>query len=126
MLSLISPQHVPNRPIRRWLTTLSHLGFISLLCVTISCGSALNNNAIPPTTTNNDSNLLTTTDINSIVFAAAAAVNVPMTIAISDRREAELSKSGFMPLIHRKNTDQATFIGAQTTHSPKADRKSVV
>ena len=44
----------------------------------------------------------------------------PTEIAISDRREAELSKSGFMPLIHRKNTDQATFIGAQTTHSPKA------
>src|ERR1700761_6246000 len=44
----------------------------------------------------------------------------PTEIAISDRREAELSKSGFMPLIHRKNTDQATFIGAQTTHAPKA------
>ena len=44
----------------------------------------------------------------------------PTEIAISDRREAELSKSGFMALIHRKNTDQATFIGAQTAHSPKA------
>jgi type VI secretion system protein ImpC len=44
----------------------------------------------------------------------------PTEIAISDRREAELSKSGFMALIHRKNTDQATFIGAQTVHSPKA------
>ncbi len=43
----------------------------------------------------------------------------PTEIAISDRREAELSKSGFMALIHRKNTDQATFIGAQTTNSPK-------
>jgi type VI secretion system protein ImpC len=44
----------------------------------------------------------------------------PTEIAISDRREAELSKAGFMSLIHRKNTDQATFIGAQTVHSPKA------
>jgi len=44
----------------------------------------------------------------------------PTEIAISDRREAELSKAGFMALIHRKNTDQATFIGAQTLHSPKA------
>jgi type VI secretion system protein ImpC len=44
----------------------------------------------------------------------------PTEIAISDRREAELSKSGFMALIHRKNTDQATFIGAQTVHAPKA------
>ncbi|MDR3509162.1 MAG: type VI secretion system contractile sheath large subunit, partial [Caulobacteraceae bacterium] len=33
----------------------------------------------------------------------------PTEIAISDRREAELSKAGFMALIHRKNTDQATF-----------------
>ena len=43
----------------------------------------------------------------------------PTEIAISDRREAELSKAGLMALIHRKNTDQATFIGAQTLHSPK-------
>ena len=86
MLSLIPPQHVPNRPIRRWLTTLSHLGFISLLCATISCGSALNNNAIPPTTPDTSDDLLTTSDINSIVYAAASAINVPLTIAISDRR----------------------------------------
>jgi type VI secretion system protein ImpC len=44
----------------------------------------------------------------------------PTEIAISDRREAELSKAGMMALVHRKNTDQATFIGAQTLHSPKA------
>ncbi len=44
----------------------------------------------------------------------------PTEIAISDRREAELSKAGLMALVHRKNTDQATFIGAQTLHSPKA------
>ncbi len=42
----------------------------------------------------------------------------PTEIAISDRREAELSRSGLLALIHRKNTDQATFIGAQTVHSP--------
>ncbi|HVM99758.1 MAG TPA: type VI secretion system contractile sheath large subunit [Caulobacteraceae bacterium] len=44
----------------------------------------------------------------------------PTEIAISDRREAELSKAGLMALIHRKNTNQATFIGAQTLHQPKA------
>lgn len=44
----------------------------------------------------------------------------PTEIAISDRREAELSRSGLLALIHRKNTDKATFIGAQTVHSPKA------
>ncbi len=44
----------------------------------------------------------------------------PTEIAISDRREAELSKAGLLTLIHRKNTDQATFIGAQTVNQPIA------
>lgn len=42
----------------------------------------------------------------------------PTEIAISDRREAELASLGFMPLIHRKNTDLAAFIGAQSLHKP--------
>ncbi|NNE58284.1 MAG: type VI secretion system contractile sheath large subunit [Hellea sp.] len=42
----------------------------------------------------------------------------PTEIAIPDRREAELSSLGIMPLIHRKNTSSATFIGAQTVHKP--------
>jgi len=42
----------------------------------------------------------------------------PTEIAISDRREAELAKSGFMPLIHRKNSDMAAFIGAQSLNRP--------
>lgn len=42
----------------------------------------------------------------------------PTEIAISDRREAELAKNGFMPLIHRKNTDIAAFIGAQSMQKP--------
>ncbi|SAK49518.1 EvpB family type VI secretion protein [Caballeronia pedi] len=42
----------------------------------------------------------------------------PTEIAISDRREAELSKNGFIPLIHRKSTDHATFIGAQSLQKP--------
>jgi type VI secretion system protein ImpC len=42
----------------------------------------------------------------------------PTEIAISDRREAELAKNGFMPLIHRKNTDIAAFIGAQSLQKP--------
>ena len=42
----------------------------------------------------------------------------PTEIAISDRREAELAKTGFMPLIHRKNTDLAAFIGAQSLQQP--------
>jgi type VI secretion system protein ImpC len=43
----------------------------------------------------------------------------PTEIAISDRREAELAKSGFMPLIHRKNSDFAAFIGAQSLQKPQ-------
>ena len=42
----------------------------------------------------------------------------PTEIAISDRREAELAKNGFMPLLHRKNSDSAVFIGAQSLHQP--------
>ncbi len=42
----------------------------------------------------------------------------PTEIAISDRREAELAKTGFMPLIHRKNSDLAAFIGAQSLQNP--------
>jgi type VI secretion system protein ImpC len=42
----------------------------------------------------------------------------PTEIAISDRREAELAKNGFMPLIHRKNSDIAAFIGAQSLNKP--------
>jgi len=42
----------------------------------------------------------------------------PTEIAISDRREAELAKNGMMPLIHRKNSDVAAFIGAQSLHKP--------
>lgn len=43
----------------------------------------------------------------------------PTEIAISDRREAELSKAGLLPLIHRKNSDKAAFIGAQSLYKPK-------
>src|ERR1700760_861154 len=43
----------------------------------------------------------------------------PTEIAISDRREHELAKSGLIPLIHRKNTDKAAFIGAQSLYKPK-------
>jgi type VI secretion system protein ImpC len=42
----------------------------------------------------------------------------PTEIAITDRREAELAKNGFMPLLHRKNTDFAAFIGAQSLQKP--------
>jgi type VI secretion system protein ImpC len=43
----------------------------------------------------------------------------PTEIAISDRREAELAKNGCMPLVHRKNSDLAAFIGAQSLQKPQ-------
>lgn len=43
----------------------------------------------------------------------------PTEIGITDRRESELSKLGFLPLCHYKNTDYAVFFGAQSTQKPK-------
>ena len=43
----------------------------------------------------------------------------PTEIAITDRREAELSKAGVISIIHRKNTDKAAFIGAQSVYKPQ-------
>lgn len=43
----------------------------------------------------------------------------PTEIGITDRREAELSKLGFLPLCHYKKTDYAVFFGAQTTKKPQ-------
>ena len=48
-----------------------------------------------------------------------ADLKCPTEIAISDRREHELAKNGLIPLIHRKNTDKAAFIGAQSLYQPK-------
>jgi type VI secretion system protein ImpC len=45
-------------------------------------------------------------------------IKCPTEIAISDRREAELAKAGYIPLVHRKNSDHATFIGAQSLQKP--------
>lgn len=42
----------------------------------------------------------------------------PTEIAISDTREIELARNGFMPLVHKKNSDIAAFIGAQSLHKP--------
>ncbi|QWA13771.1 type VI secretion system contractile sheath large subunit [Sodalis ligni] len=45
-------------------------------------------------------------------------IKCPTEIAITDRREAELAKNGFMPLVYRKNSDFAAFIGAQSLQKP--------
>ncbi|MCW1720151.1 type VI secretion system contractile sheath large subunit [Pseudoalteromonas sp. A3] len=43
----------------------------------------------------------------------------PTEIGITDRREAELSKLGFLPLCHYKNTDYAVFFGGQSCQKPQ-------
>ena len=43
----------------------------------------------------------------------------PTEIAITDRREFELSNLGFQPLSHYKNTDYSVFFGAQSVQKPK-------
>jgi type VI secretion system protein ImpC len=42
------------------------------------------------------------------------AVKCPTEIAITDRRENEFSKLGFIPLCYYKGTDRAAFLGAQS------------
>ncbi|MEZ6077224.1 MAG: type VI secretion system contractile sheath large subunit [Pirellulaceae bacterium] len=43
----------------------------------------------------------------------------PTEVAITDRREKELSDLGFLPLCHYKEKDYAVFFGAQTCQKPK-------
>lgn len=47
------------------------------------------------------------------------AMKCPTEIAITDRREFELSNLGFLPLIHAKGKDFAVFMGAQSAQKPK-------
>ncbi len=47
------------------------------------------------------------------------ALKCPTEIAITDRREKELSDLGFMSLCHCKGTDYAAFFGGATTQKPK-------
>lgn len=47
------------------------------------------------------------------------ALKCPTEIAITDRREKELSDMGFLALCHSKGTDYAAFFGGQTTQKPK-------
>jgi type VI secretion system protein ImpC len=46
------------------------------------------------------------------------ATKCPTEIAITDRRENELAKLGFIPLSYYKGTDTAVFMGAQSVQKP--------
>ncbi len=48
------------------------------------------------------------------------ALKCPTEIAITDRREKELSDLGFIPLVHCKNTDYAAFFAAQSAQQAKS------
>lgn len=43
----------------------------------------------------------------------------PTEVGITERREAEISKAGFLPLCHFKNTNYSVFFGADTCQRPK-------
>jgi type VI secretion system protein ImpC len=47
------------------------------------------------------------------------ALKCPTEIAITDRREKELSDLGLIPLVHCKGTDYAAFFGAQSAQKAK-------
>jgi type VI secretion system protein ImpC len=51
--------------------------------------------------------------------AGDVALKCPTEVAITDRREKELSDLGFMPLVHCKGTDYAAFFGAQSAQKAK-------
>jgi type VI secretion system protein ImpC len=46
------------------------------------------------------------------------AAKCPTEIAITDRRDAELDRLGFIPLCHYKDTDYAVFFAAQSVNKP--------
>lgn len=47
------------------------------------------------------------------------ALKCPTEVAITDRREKELSDLGFIPLVHCKNTDYAAFFATQSLQKPR-------
>ncbi len=76
---------------RRWTdfpgarTTVA-ISALSLSSLCVSCGSGTNSATTPTTTPSVADNVLTQAEVQSIVTAAAASINVPLVIAISDRR----------------------------------------
>jgi type VI secretion system protein ImpC len=62
-------------------------------------------------------------DLPTYVFTSDEGdedMQCPTEVAITERRENELSELGFLPICHYKRTDYAVFFGAQTVQKPKA------
>ncbi len=78
--------HRNGSRLQRWATTLGGTAFLASLAALISCGSQLSPKAVPIVATNTADNVLTAAEVDSIAKAAAASVNVPLVIAVSDRR----------------------------------------
>ncbi|WP_128913928.1 GlcG/HbpS family heme-binding protein [Granulicella sibirica] len=89
MLRWLLPRtaRTPNSPASTITRASARLLCGTILLLTLaSCGSSVNTAAVPVTTPNDDSNILTQSDVINIVSVAAASVNTPMVIAVSDRR----------------------------------------
>jgi uncharacterized protein GlcG (DUF336 family) len=71
---------------RRTSTRVAYALCLALSLAIISCGSGTNSKAVPPPVSAPLSNLLTQLDVENLVQAAAGSINVPLTIAVSDRR----------------------------------------
>lgn len=57
-----------------------------MLLATASCGSGTNSKAIPTTPTSPLANVLSLQDVQTIIEGTVASINVPLVVAISDRR----------------------------------------
>ena len=63
------------------------MGAFAATCVlTLGCGAGTNPAAVPVVPPNTSNNVLTQAEVQSIATAAAASVNVPVVVAVSDRR----------------------------------------
>lgn len=56
---------------------------------------------------------------NYVSTSGERTMQCPTQVAISDRREKELSEQGFIPLVHCKGTDYAAFFAVQSINKPR-------
>lgn len=56
---------------------------------------------------------------NYVSSSGERTMQCPTQVAVSDRREKELSDLGFIPLVHCKGTDYAAFFAVQSINKPR-------